>query len=296
MRHIYSILVIAIVLVGCKKADKYDATGFFEATPVTISAETTGKIIDFPFDEGDTIRANQSLAHIDSTMLTLQRQQLLYQQRGTSTAAPNISKQAAALREQISHAEQESLRIKRMLNDGAATQKNYEDSQAQVATLRAQLAALTSTLEHNISGVENNTSALGEQIKQLDEQISRCNITSPIQGTILTKYVQEGEFVTTGKPLAQVANLSDLYLRSYFTVSQLADIKLGQKVTVVADFGTNKKYRYEGRITWISPTSEFTPKSIQTDDSRANLVYAVKIAVHNDGRLKIGQYGEVILK
>lgn len=296
MKKYYQLLFLILGLVGCQSKEKFDATGFFEATPVTVSAEVSGKILDFPIEEGDSVMSGESLLHIDSTMLSLQRQQLAFQQRGAASAAPNIAKQAAALRQQIAHAQEESDRIGRMLAEGAATRKSFDDSQAQVLTLKAQLNALTSSLQNSVAGIDNNTSAIGLQIQQLNEQIARCNVTSPIRGTVLTKYAQAGEFVTAGKPLLQLANLEEIYLRCYFTVSQLAELKLGEQVTVVADFGTGKKFKYPGKITWISPSSEFTPKAIQTDDSRANLVYAVKIKVHNDGRLKIGQYGEVILK
>ncbi|MDE6027112.1 MAG: HlyD family efflux transporter periplasmic adaptor subunit, partial [Muribaculaceae bacterium] len=137
--------------------------------------------------------------------------------------------------------------------------------------------------------------AIRYQSEQIEEQIKKSKINSPLTGVVLLKYAETGEFAAPGRPLCKIADLNNVYLRSYFTVSQLADIKIGQKVKVVADFGGDKQYEYPGVITWIAEESEFTPKSIQTNDSRANLVYAVKIAVKNDGRLKLGQYGEVKL-
>lgn len=295
MKAQHILLLSALTLFGCQNKQTFDATGFFEATPVTISAEVSGKILQLPVEEGDSVVVDQEIALIDTTLLSLQARQLSFQRQSAASIAPDIRKQAAALREQIAHAEQESARIERLLAAGAATQKNYDDSRAQVATLRAQLSALTASLENNRSASADNSDAIAYQIKQIEEQISRCKLKAPIAATVMTKYAQAGEFIAAGRPLVQLANLNDIFLRSYFTASQLADIKLGQEVTVIADFGTDKKYEYPGRITWISQESEFTPKAIQTDDSRANLVYAVKIAVRNDGRLKLGQYGEVRL-
>ena len=162
-------------------------------------------------------------------------------------------------------------------------------------SLKGQLEALLSTLNNSKHTISDNSEAITYQVDQIREQIEKCHIVSPLTGTILTKYAEKGEYATPGKPLYKIADLDNIYLRCYFTASQLADIKIGQKVTVIADFGGEQQYEYPGTITWIAEESEFTPKSIQTNDSRANLVYAAKVAVKNDGRLKIGQYGEVRL-
>ena len=170
-----------------------------------------------------------------------------------------------------------------------------DDAQAQLRILRGQLEAMLSTLGKNRSSLADNAGALGWEQEQIDEQLRKSVITAPADGTVLVKFAEAGEYAVPGKPLYKMADLDRIYLRSYFTASQLADIRLGQEVTVIADFGGDKLFEYPGRITWIAEESEFTPKSIQTSDSRANLVYAVKIAVENDGRLKLGQYGEVRL-
>ncbi|MDE6842642.1 MAG: HlyD family efflux transporter periplasmic adaptor subunit, partial [Muribaculaceae bacterium] len=171
----------------------------------------------------------------------------------------------------------------------------YDDAQAQLGVLRGQLTALLSTLDNSRTSISDNTAAIRYQSEQIGEQIARSTVSSPLTGTVLIKYAQSGEFATPGRPLYKIADLDNIYLRAYFTVSQLADLRIGQKVTVIADFGGEEQYEYPGTVTWIAQESEFTPKSIQTRDSRANLVYAVKIAVRNDGRLKLGQYGEVKL-
>ncbi|MDE7412164.1 MAG: HlyD family efflux transporter periplasmic adaptor subunit [Muribaculaceae bacterium] len=293
-KTIYIALLIAMVS-SCRKVPEYDATGIFEATAVTVSAETSGKIIYMDIAEGDSISVDDRIAVIDTAMLVLQKKQIGSQRKSAASVSPDIEVQASAFRTQIAHQQHECERFGRLLADGATTQKQYDDAQAQLATLKGQLSALLSTLDKSKTSISDNTIAIRYQSEQIDEQIKKSKINSPLTGVVLTKYAEPGEFATPGRPLCKIADLNNIYLRSYFTVSQLADIKLGQKVKVVADFGEDRQYEYPGVITWIAEESEFTPKSIQTNESRANLVYAVKIAVKNDGRLKLGQYGEVKL-
>ena len=286
---------IIIVLASCQNAEKYDATGIFEANAVTISSETGGKLVMFNVDEGDSLIVGQQVGLVDTTLLALQQKQLHSQQLSTEKSSPDIAAQAAALRSQIAHQQNECARITRLLANGAATQKQSDDAHAQLRTLRGQLEGLLSTLDKNRNSITESALALQYQKEQIEEQIRKSHIAAPITGTVLQKYAEQGEYATPGRPLFKMANLDDIYLRSYFTASQLAHIRIGQKVTVIADFGGDEQYEYPGLITWIAQESEFTPKSIQTQDTRANLVYAVKIAVENDGRLKLGQYGEVRL-
>lgn len=295
MKKIALISIAATLMISCQNKQKYDATGIFEATTVTISAETSGKILMLDLNEGDDISTGQRVGIIDTTLLVLQQKQLQSQQQSMEKSSPDIAAQAAALRSQISHQQNECDRISRLLADGAATQKQYDDAVAQLKILRGQLEGLLSTLDKNRSSINESASALQYQKEQIEEQIRKSNIIAPITGTVLLKYAEQGEYATPGRPLFKMANLNDIYLRSYFTASQLAHINIGQEVTVIADFGGEEQYEYPGKIIWIAQESEFTPKSIQTQDSRANLVYAVKIAVKNDGRLKLGQYGEVRL-
>ena len=295
MKKIIYFALLSCVLFSCKKTEEYNATGIFEATTVTVSAETAGNIVSMPLVEGDSVTLGQNLAMIDTTMFAIQIKQLQSQRKSAESSTPDISAQAAALRSQIIHQQQECERFGRLLEDGATTQKTYDDAVAYLNTLKGQLEALLSTLNNNKNTIRDNSEAITFQTDQIREQIEKCRIISPLFGTILTKYAEPGEYATPGKPLYKIADLDNIYLRCYFTVSQLADIKIGQKVTVIADFGGDEQYEYSGTINWIAEESEFTPKSIQTNDSRANLVYAAKVAVKNDGRLKIGQYGEVRL-
>lgn len=283
----------AALLSACNGHKDYDATGIFEAETVTVAAETSGKILSMPVAEGDSITAGEVIAVIDTVMLELQERQIMSQHGAAAAAAPDITAQAAALRAQIAHQRSECDRFKRLLDRGATTQKNYDDACAYLTALQGQLDALLSTLGKNRSSVSSNAGAIQYQLEQIREQIERSTVKAPLSGVVLEKYARAGELTAAGRPLYKVADLDDIYLRSYFTVAQLADVKLGQQVTVIADFGADKRYEYPGRIVWIAQESEFTPKSIQTPDTRANLVYAVKIAVPNDGRLKLGQYGEV---
>lgn len=282
-----------LFLTACETAPDYDATGVFEATAVIVSAETSGKILNLDISEGDSITRGDRIAVIDTTLFVLQQKQLNSQRLSAESSSPDIAAQAAALRTQIAHQQHECERYGRLLADGATTQKQYDDAQALLNTLRSQLTALLSTLDKNKSSISDNAGAIQYQSEQIEEQIRKSTVKSPLTGTILTKFAESGEYAVPGKPLVKIADLDNIYLRAYFTASQLADIKIGQEVTVIADFGGDEQYEYPGTITWIAQESEFTPKSIQTPDSRANLVYAVKIAVRNDGRLKLGQYGEV---
>ena len=288
-------IAVSLLAIACSKEAEFDAQGTFEATEVVVSSEATGRILNFDIEEGMTIVANQAVGTIDSLQLHLQRKQLLAQQSALLTSRPDVKKQVASLREQIVKQKSELRRVENMLSDGAATQKQKDDIEAQIKILEGQLEATLSTLSKNTSTINDNSVALEAQIAALDDRISKCRILSSVGGTVLVKYAEAGELASVGKPLMKIADLKNIYLRAYFTSDQLANIKLGDDVKVVADFGGEERYEYTGRVAWISSESEFTPKTIQTKDSRANLVYAVKIAVENDGRLKIGLAGEVIL-
>ncbi len=288
-------IAIAALAVSCGSEAEFDAQGTFEATEVVVSAEAMGKILYFAVQEGTTVKAGKVVGTIDSLQLHLQRKQLVAQQSALLASRPDIQAQVASLREQIAKQRTELQRIESMLRDGAATTKQRDDIESQIRILEGQLSATLSTLDKNTATINNNAAAMEAQIELLSDRIAKCKIVSPVSGTVLVKYAEAGELATAGKPLMKVADLDNIYLRAYFTSDYLASIKLGDKVTVTADFGGEERYNYEGHIAWISSESEFTPKTIQTPDSRANLVYAVKIAVKNDGKLKIGLAGEVSL-
>ena len=288
-------IAILMLTASCGKQTTFDAQGTFEATEIVVSSEATGKILHFEAEEGTLVEAGQQVGAMDSLQLHLQRKQLIAQQSALLNSRPDVKKQVSSLREQIAKQKSELQRVENMLRDGAATQKQHDDINAHIRVLEGQLEATLSTLGKNTASINDNSASLEAQIAALDDRIAKCHIIAPTNGTVLVKYAEAGELATVGKPLMKIANLEKIYLRAYFTSDQLANIRLGDTVKVIADFGGDEQHEYEGRITWISSESEFTPKNIQTKDSRANLVYAVKIAVKNDGRLKIGLAGEVRL-
>lgn len=295
MKRIWCYGLLSLLAVGCGNRDDFDATGTFEATEVTVSAEVNGRILCFDVEEGDSVEAAVPVGAIDTVQLYLQKLQLERQVASARSSRPDVRKQATALREQIAQQQTERRRVENLLKDGAATTKQLDDIDAQLKILQGQLDALLSTLHNNLASIDENSSAIELQIVQIEDRMSKCRIVSPVGGTVLAKYAEAGELAAVGRPLMKVADLGQVYLRAYFTSEQLSSLRLGQQVTVTADFGGDERIDYPGRITWIASESEFTPKSIQTRNSRANLVYAVKIAVKNDGRLKLGLYGEVKL-
>ncbi|MDE6769871.1 MAG: efflux RND transporter periplasmic adaptor subunit, partial [Muribaculaceae bacterium] len=233
MKKIFLYALTSFTLIACHNTPEYDATGIFEATTVTVSAETAGKILSFDVAEGDHIQQGQNIAVIDTTLLVLQQKQLNSQRLSAESSSPDIAAQAAALRTQIAHQQHECERFSRLLADGATTQKQYDDAKAMLNTLQGQLTALLSTLGKNKSSISDNAVAIQYQSQQIEEQISKSIINSPLSGTVLIKYAEPGEFATPGKPLVKIADLNKIYLRSYFTASQLAAIKIGQQVTVI---------------------------------------------------------------
>ena len=286
--------VIFLLFVACtSNKTKYDAEGNFESTEVIVSAESTGRIMSFDLSEGQHVNAGEKIGVIDSVQLYLSKLQLEKNASSIHNNRPDVQKQIAAIEEQLRKQKVEFLRLEKLFNDGAATQKQLDDVNSQIAVLEKQLDAQKSTLQNSVSSINDQSLSVDMQIAQINNKLSKCTIYSPVSGIVLSKYVEEGEFATIGKHLFKVANLDKVFLRAYITSSQLSKIKLGQKVQVYADFGGNNVYKYDGVVEWISQKSEFTPKNIQTDDERENLVYAVKISVNNDGNIKLGMYGGI---
>lgn len=296
MKRILFYSATLLTMVACGRGNDFDATGTFEATEVVVSAEAAGRILSFDAEEGDAVQAGRQIGAIDTVQLYLQKLQLERQRASVISNRPDIRKQAAALREQIAKQEIERSRVVNLLKDGAATTKQLDDIDASLKVLNGQLEALLSTLGNNTAAIDENSSALELQIAQIEDRLMKSRIASPISGTVLAKYSEQGELAAVGRPLMKVADMENVYLRAYFTSDQLSSLKIGREVTVTADFGGDEQIDYPGRIVWIASESEFTPKNIQTKSSRASLVYAVKIAVKNDGRLKLGLYGEVKLR
>ncbi len=288
------LLITCVLLTGCMTNDQdYDASGTFEAVETIVSAEATGVLKSFEIEEGQQLQQGQVVGYIDSTQLYLKKRQMEAQVNAVLSRRPDVAAQIASLKEQLRHAEREQQRIANLAKSDAATQKQLDDANAQVVIIRSQLEAQESALFITTKSINEESAPLSIQIAQLEDQLMRCKIRNPVTGTVLTKFTEENEMALTGKALYKIADLSQLTLRAYITGDQLPLIKLNQPVTVLVDSADGKQKEYKGTTQWISDKAEFTPRTIQTRDERANLVYAIKIGVKNDGYLKIGMYGEV---
>lgn len=320
-----NILITAIIftLFSCNKNENYDASGTFEANELMVTAEATGRILELQLEEGQNLSANQKIGFIDSKAAELQKEQILASIQAidekTNSATPQIQILAtqintqkaniAVLQEQLATVLREKNRTANLVKSDAATKKQLDDATSQVSVIQKQIEvakAQLTTLNQQITSTKEQTSIQNrgilseknpnqKKVLLLDDQLKHNFIISPINGTVLTQYMYKGEFATVGKPIYKIANLDELNLRAYFTGDQLSAIKIGQNVKVFVDDKDQKTKELTGKIIWISQKSEFTPKTIQTKEERANLVYAVKIKVKNNGFLKIGMYGEVKL-
>ncbi len=296
----YTIKTIALVaglvtlLTACNDNKvHFDATGAFEAEETIISSEATGTIKQLSIEEGQTLEAGQVIGYVDSVQLYLKKKQLEAQVIAMLGKKPNINVQLSALQEQLKNAEKERTRVANLVKGDAATPKQLDDINAQIEVLKNQIEAQKSTLSISSEGIGKDVVPLQVQIEQLNDQLAKSSIVNPIKGTVLTKYAEANEMTAAGKPLYKIADLSNIMLRAYITGDQLPQVKLNQQVKVLTDDGKGGYKETEGIITWINDQAEFTPKTIQTKDERANMVYAVKIKVTNDGSYKIGMYGEI---
>ncbi len=287
-------MLLPTLLLSCSSGNKeYDATGTFEATEVTVSAEQSGKLLYLNITEGDSIVLNQQVGIIDTVQLYLRAQQLGATKMSYASQKPDITKQIAATKQELEKAELEQKRYEKLVKENAANQKQLDDAENSVKVLKRQLDAQLSSLDNSTSTLDNQMSATDIQRMEVLDQLEKCHIISPISGVVLDKYAEAGEYAIPGTPIFKIADIKNMFLRAYVTTAQLEKVKRGQEVKVMADYGDGNKKTYQGVVTWISDHSEFTPKTILTDDERADLVYAVKIAVKNDGYIKIGMYGEV---
>ena len=269
------------------------ASGTFESREIIVSSEATGKILRLDAAEGYSLVRDQLVGEIDSVQSVLKRDQLKAGKKALQSRRPDVAVQIATLEQQVSTAKSEQLRVGNLLKAGAANQQQLDDANAQLALLERQLAAQRSTLSGSDRALVDEIASLDIQIAQIDDLLAKCRILSPIDGTVLVSYAEQGELATVGRALFKIADLGSMYLRAYVVASQLTTLKLGQKVRVFSDFGGEGDREYAGTISWIADKAEFTPKAVQTRDERANLVYAVKVAVKNDGYLKIGMYGRL---
>jgi HlyD family secretion protein len=307
----FFISIGSLILLSCNgKNSKFDATGTFEADEVIVSSELSGKILRFDVEEGQSFSKDSIVGIVDAENISLQKEQVEanIQALGEKTAdvSPQVKlleNQLAVQQSQLNNLLHEKTRIENLLKQDAATGKQLDDMNAQVDVSRKNIAVTQQQINVQRSNVATqNRSILSEgkpmekRVAQLDDQLKKANIVNPVSGTVITKYAEAGEITSSGKALYKIADLSTMTLRAYITGTQLSQVKLNQAVKVLVDDGADKYKELSGTITWISDKAEFTPKTIQTKDERANLVYATKVKVKNDGFLKIGMYGEVQFK
>lgn len=297
MHNIKTIAWIAgvITLLAACSGNKapFDASGAFEAEETIISSEAAGAITQLSVEEGQTLQAGQVIGYIDSMQLYLKKKQLEAQVIAILGKKPNIPVQLSALQQQLATAEKEKIRMTNLVKGNAATPKQLDDANAQIEVLKKQIEAQKSALNISSEGLGKDVIPLQVQIEQLNDQLAKCRITNTVNGTVLTKYAEVNEMTAIGKPLYKIADLSNIILRVYITGNQLPQLKLNQRVKVLTDDGKGGYKETAGTVIWISDKAEFTPKTVQTKDERANMVYAVKIKVSNDGSYKIGMYGEI---
>lgn len=294
MKKYFFPALAALALVSCKNEIQFDACGQIEAVQVTVSAEASGKILSLDIMEGDRLEEGQTIGAIDSTQIVLQIKELKARISGSSTRIVNIKSQSEPNEAQLKSLENDLARYQKLLESNAATQKQVDDIKDKITLLKAQMAAQKQSWESGNANVNSEKSTYTIQLAQKEDQLAKCRITSPVAGTVLTKYAEKGETVSAGKALFKLADLDNVFVRAYFTTAQLAGMKIGDTVTVIPDDGTPSPKEYEGRIAVISSQAEFTPKNIQTRDERADMVYAVKVAVPNsDGALRLGMYAYI---
>lgn len=281
---------------GCgMKEPEFDACGQVNATEVTVSAENSGRIISFGIREGDRLAAGDKAGQIDSVQTFLQREELVTRKESAKAKLTDIECQMASQYARLENLRAELRRSQSLLEKDAGTQKQVDDLESEIRILQGQIAAAEQNYRQNNESVGCEIATIDVQIAQTEDKLRKCRITVPVSGTVLEKYAEEGESVTAGRQLFKIADMDNLYVRAYFSSSQLASLHVGDKVRVIPDDGTEDPDSYEGTVTWISDEAEFTPKNIQTRDERADLVYAVKVAVRNDGRIRLGMYAYIMI-
>ena len=289
-------VILLTGLISCKQSEnKYDASGTFEAVETIVSAQGSGAIKELNLEEGQVLKVGQVIGCIDSVQLYLKKKQLEAQIRATLSGKPDIAAQTASLEEQLRQAKREQLRNENLLKDDAATKKQLDDANTQVDVIKKQITALQSSLSITTANLNDQSRPLYVQIEQTNDLLDKCRIINEVNGTVLTKYAEASEITDVGKPIYKIAPLNTIILRAYITGDQISHVKIGQEVTVFVDDTKDTYKTYTGVVEWVSSKAEFTPKTIQTKDERADLVYAIKVSVKNDGFLKIGMYGEIKL-
>jgi len=292
--HSTKLALIGLLAFSCgSEKNSADATGSFEATETIVSSEATGKIVQFVVTEGDELKSGQVIGYIDSTQLHLTKLQLLQSKKAILSGRPDIKTQLDALERELEVAKSDRKRIENLVKGEVASPKQLDDANSIITVLQSKIDAQKNILSLTISTLNEQARTVSVQLAQVEDQLRKCKIINPVDGTVLSTYANPFEITVAGKPLYKVANLTEINLKAFITSDQFSKIKIGQQVNVQVDSEGGKMKTYPGAVSWINNKAEFTPKTIQTKDERANLVYAIKVRVKNDGQLKIGMYGEV---
>ena len=293
--RITAVAAAAACLAGCgRRTPDFDACGQIDAVEVTVSAEGSGRILSLDVEEGDYLPAGRCIGYIDTVQLSLQRDELLRRRESARVKTVDIACQTRAQYARLDNLGTELGRARDLLSKDAGTQKQVDDLSSQIDILEGQIAAAEQNYRQNNESIAAEIATIEVQIAEAEDKLRKCRVCSPIDGTVLTKYVEEGEMVTAGKPLFTIADMDELYVRAYFSAAQLAGLKPGDRVKVLPDDGSRQLREYGGTVTWISEEAEFTPKNIQTRDERADLVYAVKVAVDKGSPLRLGMYAYIV--
>lgn len=291
MNRTIIILILISVLSSCNNNNqKADAYGNFEATEITISSETNGKIIQLDIAEGETISKGKMVALIDTVALQLKKEQLEVAKSVIYTKSKGVLSQISVLNAQKETANINKKRAENLLADKVGNQKQLDDVTGQIHVINQQIRSI----ETQNAGVVNEAKKLDAQIREIDNQLSKCKILNPVEGTVLVKYAEANEITSFGRPLYKIADMTSMEFKGYVSEPQMANLQVGQEVALKIDMVDGMK-DYSGIISWIASEAEFTPKIIQTKEERVNLVYAIKVHVKNDGSLKIGMPGEMWL-
>jgi HlyD family secretion protein len=294
LRNLFLALWVLLGLPSCQASGlQHDASGSFEAVETIISAAATGEILQLRVEEGEELAAGQVVGQIDSTQLAAQKAQLMQSRTAILSARPQTALQTQALKKELASVVLDRARTAKLVSGGVASQRQLDDTDAKIRTLEAQIKAQESSLQTTTSSLNEQGLTVDAQLAVLEDQLTKYVLTNPLKGTVLSKYAEQHEMAILGRPLYKIADLSQIILRAYITGDQLSQIKLDQKVKVFTDDGKGGYKQAEGVVTWVSDKAEFTPKAIQTKTERANLVYAIKVRVKNDGTYKIGMYGEI---
>ncbi|WP_318640125.1 HlyD family secretion protein [Flavobacterium ardleyense] len=292
MKKLTLTIIASILIISCTKDnDRADGYGNFEATEITVSSESNGKIEFLNIEEGAVLEAPDQVGLIDTMQLYYSKQQLLASKNTVSSKSENVLSQRSVLNEQLKSAQIERNRVRSMFDENAATKRQVDEVDGRVKVIEAQMRSVGTQNAPIVSDLKS----IDVQIEKINDQIAKSKITNPIRGTVLTKYAEAGEITAFGKPLYKIADMSEMTLRVYVSETQLSNIKIGQEVTVKID-GVEEMKTFKGTISWIASQAEFTPKIIQTKEERVNLVYAVKVKINNDGSLKIGMPAEMWVK